>query len=206
MLDLGCGGGHVAAHLKDRFRLTLVDISEEMIEVSRRLNPGCEHVRGDMRSVRLGRAFDAVLVHDAADYITTEADLRLVLGTAAAHCRPAGLALFAPDHLKDDFRESAGRGGGGDPSGAQASFTEVTWDPDPADDWIRSDYEFTLRGADGAVQVVRESHRLGAFSLATWERLLREAGFDPAEPPAGAGGPGARPPAHLILGRRPGRG
>src|SRR5579875_2868536 len=119
---------------------------------------------------------------------------------------PAGLALFAPDHLKDDFRESAGRGGGGDPSGAQASFTQVTWDPDPADDWIRSDYEFTLRGADGAVQVVRESHRLGAFSLATWERLLREAGFDPAEPPAGAGGPGARPPAHLILGRRPGRG
>ena len=75
VLDLGSGGGHVAWHLKGRLELTLVDRSEEMLAVSRELNPDCEHVQGDMLAIRLGRLFDAVLVHDAIDYVTTEADL-----------------------------------------------------------------------------------------------------------------------------------
>jgi hypothetical protein len=55
-------------HLKARFAMTLVDLSGEMLAVSRRFNPECEHLQGDMRTVRLGRAFDAVFVHDAVDY------------------------------------------------------------------------------------------------------------------------------------------
>src|SRR6266568_9398963 len=75
VLDLGSGGGHVAAHLKDRLALTLVDLSAEMLAVSGRLNPECAHQQGDMRTIRLGRTFDAVLVHDSVDYMTTEAEL-----------------------------------------------------------------------------------------------------------------------------------
>jgi hypothetical protein len=33
------GGGGVAVHLKDRFALTLVDLSEEMLDESRGINP-----------------------------------------------------------------------------------------------------------------------------------------------------------------------
>ncbi|MEA2702730.1 MAG: hypothetical protein QOD63_675, partial [Actinomycetota bacterium] len=68
MLELGSGGGHNAVHLVADFAMTLVDLSDQMLDVSRRLNPGCEHVVGDMRTVRLGRSFDAVFVHDAVDY------------------------------------------------------------------------------------------------------------------------------------------
>jgi trans-aconitate methyltransferase len=85
VLDLGSGGGHVALHLKERLDLTLVDISEEMLAVSRELNPECAHRQGDMRTIRLGRMFDAVLVHDAVDYVTCEEDLRQVIGTAFTH-------------------------------------------------------------------------------------------------------------------------
>jgi SAM-dependent methyltransferase len=177
VLDLGSGGGGVAVHLKDRLALTLVDLSDEMLTVSRELNPQCEHVRGDMRSIRLGRTFDAVLVHDAIDYMTTEDDLRQVIETAFAHCCPGGLAAFVPDHVADAFQPISGGGGGSDATGRQASFTEWTWDPDPADDWIQAEYEFVLRDADATVQVVRETHRLGAFSRGTWLRLLSGAGF-----------------------------
>jgi SAM-dependent methyltransferase len=178
VLDLGSGGGGVAVHLKDRLALTLVDLSDEMLAVSRQLNPECEHVRGDMRSIRLGRTFDAVLAHDAIDYMTTEEDLRQVIETAFAHCRPGGLAAFVPDHVADAFQPVSGGGGGSsDATGQQASFTEWTWDPDPDDDWIQAEYEFVLRDADATVQVVRETHRLGAFSRATWLRLLSGAGF-----------------------------
>jgi SAM-dependent methyltransferase len=197
VLDLGCGGGGVAVHLKGRLAMTLVDLSEEMLAVSRRLNPECEHIRGDMRTIRLGRTFDAVLVHDAIDYMTTQDDLRQVIETAFAHCRPGGLAAFVPDHVADAFKVISGGGGGSDASGRQASFREWTWDPDPADDWVQAEYEFVLRSADATVQVVRETHRLGAFSRATWLRLLTGAGFGTlaAEDPAGMRG-------HLFTGRR----
>jgi SAM-dependent methyltransferase len=178
VLDLGSGGGHVSIHLKDMFTMTLVDISEEMLAVSRRLNPECEHHQGDMRTIRLGRQFDAVLVHDAIDYIIGITDLRQVIRTAAAHCKPGGIALFVPDYIKDTFGELAGGGGGGvDETGRTARFIERTWDPDAADDWVQADYEFTLHTPGTAPEVVRESHRLSAFSTDTWLRLLGEAGL-----------------------------
>src|SRR5258708_34847606 len=133
VLDLGSGGGHVAVHLKDRFALTLVDISADMIAVSLRLNPECPHRQGDMRTVRLGRTFDAGLVHDAVDYITTQDDLRKVIETAFAHCRAGGIALFVPDHVKETFADYAGGGGGGtDEAGRPAAFRGRTWGPEPA--------------------------------------------------------------------------
>ncbi len=204
VLDLGGGGGHVAAHLKERFALTLVDLSEDMLAVSRRLNPECEHLQGDMRTARLGRLFDAVLVHDAVDYVTCEAELRQVIDTAFAHCRPGGIAMFVPDHIADTFLAASGRGGSSDAAGRQASFREWTWDPDPGDEWVRAEYEFVLRAADGTVQVVHEAHRLGAFRREAWLRLLAGAGFD-AEAhcgPAAVAGQHSGRPDNLFTGRR----
>src|SRR3954469_10230569 len=57
VLELGSGGGNNASHLKRRFDLALVEPSAGMLAVSRALNPECEHVQGDMRTVRLGRLF-----------------------------------------------------------------------------------------------------------------------------------------------------
>ena len=58
VLELGSGGGNNASHLKQHFRLTLTDRSPQMLALGRSLNPACEHVLGDMRSVRLGRSFE----------------------------------------------------------------------------------------------------------------------------------------------------
>jgi hypothetical protein len=65
VLELGSGGGNNASHMKRAFTLTLVEPADRMRELSRALNPECEHVSGDMRDVRLGRVFDAVFIHDA---------------------------------------------------------------------------------------------------------------------------------------------
>src|SRR4051812_9687213 len=68
LLELGAGAGGNASFIKQRFRCTLTDISPDMQALSRALNPECEHRLGDMRTLRLGRAFDAVLIHDAVCY------------------------------------------------------------------------------------------------------------------------------------------
>jgi SAM-dependent methyltransferase len=177
VLELGSGGGNNASHLKRHFRLTLVDLSPEMLEVSRGLNPDCEHLVGDMRSVRLGRTFDAVFLHDALSYLTTEADLRATVETAAVHCAPGGVALFVPDHVRETFRPDTEHGGN-DGKGRSLRYLEWTWDPDPDDTEYLVDYVFLLRGEDGIVRTQQDRHVCGVFPRATWLRLLEEAGFD----------------------------
>jgi SAM-dependent methyltransferase len=178
VLELGSGGGSNAAYLKAHFRMTLTDVSEAMLSVSRRLNPECEHVRADMRSVRLGRTFDAVFMHDAVGYMTDEADLRLALLGAAAHCRPGGAVVIAPDDLRETFTPDSSVGGTDAPDGRGVRFLEWSWDPDPHDTRIRTEYAFVLRERDGTVRSVHETHHLGLFGRATWLALLDEAGFD----------------------------
>jgi SAM-dependent methyltransferase len=177
VLELGSGGGHNAFHLKSRFAMTLVDLYEEMLAVSRRLNPECDHYQGDMRTVRLGREFDAVFVHDAIDYMTTEDDLRRAIETAFVHCRPGGVALFVPDATAELFTPSSSSGGSDAPDGRGARYLEWSWDPDPDDTWVQTEYAFLLRDTDGTVSSTHESHRTGLFSRDVWLRLVAEAGF-----------------------------
>jgi len=155
----------------------LVEPSAGMLAVSRALNPECEHVQGDMRTVRLGREFDAVFVHDAVCYMTTESDLRLAIETAAVHCRPGGAALFAPDHVRENFQASTDHGGH-DGATRALRYLEWTTDPDPADTTYLVDYAYLLRTADGQVDVVHDRHVEGLFSRSDWIRLLTSAGFD----------------------------
>lgn len=177
VLELGSGGGHSAVHLKSSFTMTLVDLSDAMLAESGRLNPECSHHQGDMRSVRLGRTFDAVFVHDAVDYMTTEADLRRAMDTAFVHCRPGGVAVFVPDYTAETFEPGSDHGGSDAPDGRGVRYLDWTWDPDPADTWVLSEYAFVLRHTDHTVQFAHETHRLGLFSHSTWLRLLAKAGF-----------------------------
>ena len=177
VLELGSGGGNCASHLTPGFTMTLVDLSAGMLAVSRRLNPGCQHVEADMRTVRLGRDFDAVFVHDAVDYMTTETDLRRVIETAFAHCRPGGVAVLVPDNITENFEPATGYGGSDGSDGRAARYLDWSYDPDPGDTWTVTQYAFLLREPGGEVRVMHEAHRLGLFGRGTWLRLLREAGF-----------------------------
>src|SRR5437868_4744591 len=111
LLELGCGGGNNASHMKALFaQVTLTDLSPQMLAMSRTLNPDCEHLVGDMRTLRLGRTFDVVFIHDAIDYMTTLDDLRLALETAFLHCAAGGLTLLVPDHVRETFQPSTDHG------------------------------------------------------------------------------------------------
>lgn len=178
VLELGSGGGHNAVHLKRQFSMTLTDLSEAMLDVSRRLNPECHHRQGDMRTLRLERQFDAVFVHDAVSYMTSEQDLRRAVETAFVHCRLGGVAVFVPDLTAEKPDEGADCGGRDAPDGRAVRYLQWTFDPDPADTWIQTEYAFVLRNPDGSVNVVHETHRTGLFSRDVWLRLLDDVGFD----------------------------
>jgi SAM-dependent methyltransferase len=178
MLELGSGGGNNAFHLKAHYAMCLVDVSPQMLAVSRSLNPECEHVEGDMRTVRLGRAFERVFVHDAIEYMTTEDDLRAAIRTASLHCRPGGVALFVPDFVRETFAATTDHGGHDD-AGRGARYLEWTFDPDPDDTTYRVEFAVMVRDEAGDIRLVHDPHVFGLFRRDDWLRLLREAGFDP---------------------------
>ncbi|HEX5849221.1 MAG TPA: class I SAM-dependent methyltransferase [Rubrobacter sp.] len=178
VLELGSGGGNNASHMKQAFAMTLVEPSDGMRENSRRLNPECEHLPGDMRYVRLGRTFDAVFLHDAVAYMTTEDDLRSALETVAVHLAPGGVALVAPDVTTETFSETTDHGGGEDEEGRRARYLEWMLPPEPGESTPTVHYVFLLRDVDGNVSAVHDVHHEGLFPRVTWLRLFREVGLD----------------------------
>jgi len=185
LLELGSGGGNNASHMKQDFALTLVEPSQGMLAHSRALNPECEHVQGDMRTVRLGREFDVVFVHDAVTYMTTVQDLQRAMATAFVHCATGGVTLFCPDAVRETFVAETEHGGHDGGAGDPRSMRWVAWtfDPDPDDDTYTVDYAYLLHEGDGSVRVEADRHIEGLFSMETWLRLLREAGFAPSVVP-----------------------
>jgi len=181
LLELGCGGGNLASHLAGRFALTLSDLSPGMLAMSRALNPKAEHVQGDMRTLRLERRFDAVVIHDAIMYMATPADLRAALRTAALHCRPDGVVAVLPDYVKETFAPGTDHGGHDAADGRALRYLEWVWDPDPADDTYLADYAFLLRETSGAVTAVHDRHVEGLFARARWLDWFADTGLR-AEP------------------------
>jgi SAM-dependent methyltransferase len=95
VLELACGTGSILAQLKGDYEVTGVDLSPEMLELARQKLPDVELHLGDMRSIRLGRAFDAVLcLYDAVNHLPDLADWERVFDTAVAHLRPGGVFVF----------------------------------------------------------------------------------------------------------------
>jgi SAM-dependent methyltransferase len=184
LLELGSGGGNTASHLKKRFECTLTDLSPEMLDTSRSLNPGCEHLVGDMRTLRLGRTFDVVFGHDALSYLTTEEDLLETFRTAAEHLRPGGVFVLVPDATKETFRPRTGHGGHDGEDGRGLRYLEWVHAPEPPGAASYAvDYAIAFRDPGGETQVVHDRHELGLFPDATWTRLLAEAGLEPLELP-----------------------
>jgi SAM-dependent methyltransferase len=176
VLELGSGAGNLAFHLKKRFAMTLVDQSPQMLAVSRKLNPECEHIKADIRVVRLGQTFDAVLVQDAICHMTDEADLLAVMETAFAHLRPGGVGLFVPDHVRETFVEDTDQGGN-DTDRGSLRFLQWVTDPDPDDTKYVVDFAILIRDQRGQMRVAHDRHTYGLFPRAKWRSLLRRAGF-----------------------------
>lgn len=181
LLELGSGGGNNAFHLKRSFRCTLSDLSEAMLGASRTINADCEHVHGDMRTLRLSRAFDAVFVHDALSYLTSADDLGAALATAFVHTRPGGVALLVPDWTRESFAPGTHAGGHDDgPRGVR--HLEWVHEPAPGATTYTVDYALLLRDGDD-VRAVADRHVCGLFPRREWLELLAAAGFEGVKTP-----------------------
>jgi ubiquinone/menaquinone biosynthesis C-methylase UbiE len=182
VLHLGSGGGSIDHHLKQHYRVTGVDISAAMLAHSAGINPEVEYIQGDIRTVRLGRTFDVVLVHDAISYMTSVADLERVYRTAAAHLEPGGLMLALPEELRsrlapDQPDVETHRSGN-----RIVTIIEFDYDDDPADHEFETVFVFIIR-ENGEVRVEVDRHPGGVYDLDDFLGAITRAGFEAVAEP-----------------------
>ena len=178
VLELGCGAGANASFMKKSFEMVLVDLSAQMLSECRKLNPELELHEGDMRSVRLGRRFDAVFVHDAVSYLLDESDAKALAQTIAEHLDPGGVALICPDDLAENFSPGTDSGGSDGPDGRGLRY--LAWSrPGEREHTVETDYAMMLRDTDGSVRVIHDRHVTGRLSRELWCEALRGAGLEP---------------------------
>lgn len=180
VLELGVGGGHNLSHLTREVDATAVDISPDMLRHSIALNPGVEHIVGDMRHLRLGRTYQAVLVHDAISCMTTPRDLAAVFATAAAHLKSGGLLLASPDYFAESLtlpRTECRTHTRGD---IELTYVEYAYDPDPSDTVIDIILTYFIRSGN-SLQIEHDRIQAGMFPRSLWRKLIHTAGFDYSE-------------------------
>jgi SAM-dependent methyltransferase len=181
LLNIGCGGGKNVLNLKQQFNVTGVDLSLAMLAQAKELNPECTFVQGDMRTFRLDRTFDAVLMDDAISHMICLTDFRAALRTAYTHLNPGGVLVVTPDVTTETFHQNktnvvraAPRAA---PGGIEVVFVENTYDPDPADDQYETTVLYLIRD-HGQLRIETDHWTMGMFSRETWRRALRDAGFE----------------------------
>lgn len=95
VLDLGCGSGQpIARYLIERqLRVVGVDSSASMISMCRAHFPEHEWIVADMRSLALGRRFDAVLAWDSLFHLSQEHQRRM-FAVFERHCSKGAALMF----------------------------------------------------------------------------------------------------------------
>lgn len=180
ILNLGCGGGNLDWVLKRAFKITGVDISDSMLANARKINPENEYLQGDMRAVRLRRLFDAVVIHDAVNYMLTPADLKAAFETAFVHLKKGGVMITYAEAWKENFKQNRIRYQTEVKDSIQITFIENYYDPDPTDTTYEGTFIYLIR-KDGKLQIETDLHNLGVFPLNLWPKTLKEIGFEVIE-------------------------
>ena len=177
ILELGVGGGHNLSHLTSEFKATGIDISSRMLANSMKLNPNVEHHLGDMRSVRLGHRFKAVLIHDAISYLVSEAEIAATFDTARAHLEPGGVLVISPDWFRETFPGTYISSEIKRREGNELGLVEYWYDADPEDTTLEGVFVYIFE-EEGRLRVEHDPHVTGLFPLQTWLELMRDAGFE----------------------------
>jgi len=176
LLHLGCGGGHNDYTFKKYFKITSLDISEDMLTLAKKLNPEVNYKYGDMRTIRLEERFDAVTILDSINYIKTVEDLQRTFITTYEHLKLGGVFLTFVEQIAGQFKQNNTTCSTHSKGDVEITFVENDYDPDPNDTSYEATFIYLIR-VGGKLEIHTDRHLCGIFKLKTWLKLLKEVGF-----------------------------
>jgi len=177
LLHLGCGGGHNDYTFKKYFKVTSLDISEDMLTLAKKLNPEVNYQYGDMRTIRLEERFDAVTILDSINYIKTVEDLQRTFITTYEHLKSGGVFLTFMEQIAGQFKQKNTTCSTHSKGNVEITFIENYYDPDPTDTNYEATFIYLIR-VGGKLEIYSDRHLCGIFKLETWLECLKATGFE----------------------------
>jgi SAM-dependent methyltransferase len=106
-LELGCGSGHLAQLLvKKGYKITGIDLHEEMLQIARKRLPELKFIQQDIRNLKFERKFYGIIAMGRMyTYMLTNEDVENSIRSIANCLNPKGIFLFdnfsAPHFVKN---------------------------------------------------------------------------------------------------------
>jgi len=145
VLDAGCGTGRIAVELARRGHdVVAVDLDPEMLAAARDKDPRVTWILGDLLTIDVGRAFDAVVTAGNVMIFLTPGTEPGVVANLTRHLRPGGL-LIAGFSLRPGGLDLAGYDAMTAAAGLSLESRFATWDGAP---FAGGDYAVSVHRCD----------------------------------------------------------
>jgi ubiquinone/menaquinone biosynthesis C-methylase UbiE len=171
MLHLGSGAGGHDYYFKRHLTVTGVDLSQGMLNRARKLHPDIEYIEGDMRTLRLNRQFDVVVIPDSIDYMTAPDDLLQAIQTAVVHLKRGGVLLVMAK-TEETFQNN-NFVYTGEKEDVHVTLFENNYINPARPNTYEATFIYLIR-QQGELAIHTENQVLGLFPRETWQKLFRD--------------------------------
>lgn len=175
ILDLGCGTSEELLYFSQLgYKVSGIDLSPEMIEISKKKVPIGQFVTGNMKKFKTGKKFDnAISVFDTVNYLTKPKELSNFFACVNRSLNDNGLFLF-------DFNSIYGLINEWD--GVKIEETEdffISYDSEFDMDSLILEcrMKFFIKEDDGRFVTFDETHHERGYSPTEIKELLKQNGF-----------------------------
>jgi ubiquinone/menaquinone biosynthesis C-methylase UbiE len=195
LLDVACGTGRHLAQMQTAFEVEGADLNEDLLALAKERLPNVRLHHADMRSIDLGRDFDAVTcLFGAIGYLTSREDLEAAIAAMARHVAPGGLLIVDPWWPPDKWVLD------GNPRALFVDEPELKIArmsiSGREGDIATLNFHYLVATREGVFPFT-ENHRLGLFTMAEQVAAFRAAGLDVRHDAVGLIGRG------IFVGRKP---
>lgn len=178
LLDLACGTGAHIPYWRDRYTVTGLDISPEMLAIARRKFPDIQFSQGDLADFTINKQFDAmVCLWGSIGFVRTQERLNQALATFAAHLKPGGILCLPPWSTQEEFEPKIVVESVRHPGVSLARMENVKR---KTTGLVEVDY-YHLIGRDGKVTCHQQSIDIGLFSRRQYLDAISGAGLELVE-------------------------
>ena len=178
LLDVACGTGGHLAYLRERYQVSGLDLSEDMLAVARRKFPDIPFHQADMIDFSLGMRFDAIIcMYGSIGFVRTRPNLKRAVGTMVKHLVPGGILVIVPWSTRGAFGETIVVDAVKHPLVKLARMENVKRkSPTTAEVTLHH-----LVGRDGQVTYHTQTAEVGLFSRDEYASSIQQAGADVVE-------------------------
>lgn len=187
VLEIGCGSGNLAKYfIGSTVDYSGLDISHDMINLSKKRNPSGQFMQGDVTNYRLHESTDAVIITGrTTSYLLSNYEVLSALDCIKENMNTGGLLCFDFIDAKRFFKEI--EGGIDLIHEVQANSRHFLRISSLKLNRKLENYMFDWKAVyfekigDDKIELARDDSTVRAFTKSEWKKLLKSCGFNLVE-------------------------